>query len=603
MNLDIFKLTRTIILVGLIFCVIVLINRFELQAQNTRVVNSINVEISSFAEPLSDVEYWQYDPKGNLIKYDLFQNSGNGHITRNFQLGKSSDERDGCVVVEQGRRKGTCEDGLYRFDLKSTDAPGNASEISTTYIERDTVKPFEPTISNPYICGLNICIKAKGEPGSKFMVNGLDSGILSQSEQEFVILWNWKYSVKYEFEIWAMDIAGNESMKTKRNLVTPRLALGSGTQDIHSGINGDSLVDPNTIIGELTTFQQLGKARQFKVKWLNIPKPQIINVSTTLHGQINIWGINLYPNQIAGKIRIESLPENDQHLANMELAAKSACLSKQTVINTLISLFGNNHAFNQCFNTFINKEIYTEVDLQVNESNYGAVKVDSIIITSNCILKHICNEISPLFLENKYIERGKWQYDSNVTALKLGTEMFPIGLYKFKFTYKSKTTLLESLNYLQSESSKNIITAINTNNKVKIYDYFWSRTISPVSDQSCTGYSISSVYGWRVFDASYHDGVDIAKIGGCVISAINAGKVIYAGWENLSGFTVKIDHENDVITYHYHLEDIYVSEGQRVNAGDQIGYMGSTGNSTGTHLHFTIKVNGVTINPTTFFIF
>src|SRR5690606_17110685 len=207
---------------------------------------------------------------------------------------------------------------------------------------------------------------------------------------------------------------------------------------------GDSLVDPNTIIGELTTFQQLGKARQFKVKWLNIPKPQIINVSTTLHGQINIWGINLYPNQIAGKIRIESLPENDQHLANMELAAKSACLSKQTVINTLISLFGNNHAFNQCFNTFINKEIYTEVDLQVNESNYGAVKVDSIIITSNCILKHICNEISPLFLENKYIERGKWQYDSNVTALKLGTEMFPIGLYKFKFTYKSKTTLLES---------------------------------------------------------------------------------------------------------------------------------------------------------------
>lgn len=84
MNLDIFKLTRSIILVGLIFCVIVLINRFELQAQNTRVVNSINVEISSFAEPLSDVEYWQYDPKGNLIKYDMFQNSGNGYVIRNF---------------------------------------------------------------------------------------------------------------------------------------------------------------------------------------------------------------------------------------------------------------------------------------------------------------------------------------------------------------------------------------------------------------------------------------------------------------------------------------------------------------------------------------
>lgn len=79
--------------------------------------------------------------------------------------------------------------------------------------------------------------------------------------------------------------------------------------------------------------------------------------------------------------------------------------------------------------------------------------------------------------------------------------------------------------------------------------------------------------------------------------ASDNGTIVEAGWKGGYGNAVVIDHGNGTRTLYGHLSSINVKKGQVVEKGQKIGVMGSTGNSTGTHLHFEIHVNGSHINP------
>ena len=92
-------------------------------------------------------------------------------------------------------------------------------------------------------------------------------------------------------------------------------------------------------------------------------------------------------------------------------------------------------------------------------------------------------------------------------------------------------------------------------------------------------------------------GIDIDNKIGTPIYAYKAGTVIYAKWQNSYGYIVKIQHSGGIITYYAHLSAFNVKEGDTVSAGQKIAEMGSTGWSTGPHLHFEIRVNNVPINP------
>ncbi len=96
-----------------------------------------------------------------------------------------------------------------------------------------------------------------------------------------------------------------------------------------------------------------------------------------------------------------------------------------------------------------------------------------------------------------------------------------------------------------------------------------------------------------------HTGVDIAGCGyGSNIYASAAGQVVKVKWGNTGyGYHVIINHGDGIQTLYAHMSNIYVKQGQYVNQGDIIGAMGSTGNSTGTHLHFEIRINGQYVNP------
>lgn len=97
-----------------------------------------------------------------------------------------------------------------------------------------------------------------------------------------------------------------------------------------------------------------------------------------------------------------------------------------------------------------------------------------------------------------------------------------------------------------------------------------------------------------------HKGIDIAASNGTTIVAAADGKITYSGWMSGYGNLIIITHENGIQTYYGHCSKLYVSEGKEVSAGDKIAAVGSTGYSTGNHLHFEIRKNGTQINPQTY---
>ncbi len=110
--------------------------------------------------------------------------------------------------------------------------------------------------------------------------------------------------------------------------------------------------------------------------------------------------------------------------------------------------------------------------------------------------------------------------------------------------------------------------------------------------------TITSRFGERSsIRVSNHTGLDIAAPRGTPIKAAASGTVTFSGRSGSYGYMVVIIHENGIQTYYAHCSKLYVSTGTYVNQGDVIAAVGSTGNSTGNHLHLEIRVNGVAYNP------
>ena len=126
--------------------------------------------------------------------------------------------------------------------------------------------------------------------------------------------------------------------------------------------------------------------------------------------------------------------------------------------------------------------------------------------------------------------------------------------------------------------------------------------IWPLPDNSY----VTSVFGWRAKYGRYHYGTDIAAPVGSRIVAMADGVVTYVGWPGTAyhwayGKMIVIDHGNGYQTRYGHLNGFNSHIGQRVTAGQVIGYTGNTGRSSGPHLHFEIRVNGVPKDPLNYF--
>lgn len=112
---------------------------------------------------------------------------------------------------------------------------------------------------------------------------------------------------------------------------------------------------------------------------------------------------------------------------------------------------------------------------------------------------------------------------------------------------------------------------------------------------------ITSPYGYRTHPiwgtTIYHSGIDIGVDEGTPVHAADGGTVAWSGWMGGYGYAVVIDHGNGMSTLYAHNSEVAVSEGQDVGKGQVVAYAGSTGNSTGPHVHFEVRISGDPVDP------
>ncbi len=139
--------------------------------------------------------------------------------------------------------------------------------------------------------------------------------------------------------------------------------------------------------------------------------------------------------------------------------------------------------------------------------------------------------------------------------------------------------------------------AENTGEEVRTQNYDGGQFVWP-----CPSYTrISSDYGYRIHPTlgveKFHNGVDMAASAGSAILAAYGGTVVSASYNSTMGNYVMIDHGDGLFTIYMHASQLLVSAGQKVEAGAQIALVGSTGRSTGPHLHFSVRLNGSYVSP------
>jgi len=134
-----------------------------------------------------------------------------------------------------------------------------------------------------------------------------------------------------------------------------------------------------------------------------------------------------------------------------------------------------------------------------------------------------------------------------------------------------------------------------TSNAVAVIEKLINPSKAPASNSTLlwptVGHRITQYYSWR------HTAVDIANHVGTPLYAAADGTVVFSGWSTGYGNNIVIDHGNGMKTRYAHASKLFVKVGDSVDRGDQIAAMGSTGWSTGPHIHFEVMVNGVKLNP------
>lgn len=190
--------------------------------------------------------------------------------------------------------------------------------------------------------------------------------------------------------------------------------------------------------------------------------------------------------------------------------------------------------------------------------------------------ENILNELKAKDSNNK---------DNITYALKYNTELK---------TFTDTATAVADL-YIEKPKivKKPVSTKVNTSANVD----FSNTTLGIALIKPING-TISSRFGVRSsIRSSIHTGLDIAASKGTPIKAAADGTVVYSGRKGSLGNLVVLDHGNGVETYYAHCNSLVATVGEIVEQGEVIAYVGSTGNSTGPHLHLEIRVNGVAKNP------
>ncbi|HKL75050.1 MAG TPA: M23 family metallopeptidase [Halanaerobiales bacterium] len=195
----------------------------------------------------------------------------------------------------------------------------------------------------------------------------------------------------------------------------------------------------------------------------------------------------------------------------------------------------------------------------------------------------------------KIKENNNYIYHKNIKVLKGN---FPESWIKVSEDKEKLVRPDEEDKALQKklkEDREKVAKARRNSSSHKLYEnaFIWPLQGTISTDFGATRYVNGSLQ-------SRHSGIDIAAPTGTIVKATNTGIVTLAANLTVTGNTVIIDHGHNIFSAYAHLNKMNVQNGEKVNKGDKIGEIGSTGFSTGPHLHWTIKVSNIFVNPKVF---
>ena len=224
------------------------------------------------------------------------------------------------------------------------------------------------------------------------------------------------------------------------------------------------------------------------------------------------------------------------------------------------------------------------------------------------LINSLSNEYSNLKKNMVLLNREQKELDEYKKKLDFQTKYYNSLLEKRKFLlaqYNEKISKIkQDIDYYEDikkdkeeELRKYIVSrqSLNIGLRYKGGRFLWPTNSNLIT--SYFGYRVHPIYG----NTRFHSGIDIGASYGAPIYAAESGRVILASWYDGYGYCIVIDHGDGVSTLYAHCSSIIVREGQYVSKGTIIGYVGSTGNSTGPHLHFEVRINGNPVNPLNYF--
>lgn len=265
--------------------------------------------------------------------------------------------------------------------------------------------------------------------------------------------------------------------------------------------------------------------------------------------------------------------ENVAFVAINELPKYKLCLIKRNTESC------DNKLFDEIKSDGMNYYRYYAISENQEEKYYVKTFSEAENIVNNLKEKNSSN-IDAITISEKYETELKPMTDVDTVVSSLYVEPKPVEVATKK-TSKTISTV--------SSSSKAVNTSRNMSSANTALGVSLIRPVQGI---------ISSRFGERSsIRSGAHTGLDLAIAAGTPISAAASGTVSFAGWKGSYGWLIVINHTNGVQTYYGHCSKLYVSEGQSVTQGQVIGAVGSTGNSTGPHLHFEVRVNGIAYNP------
>ncbi len=288
---------------------------------------------------------------------------------------------------------------------------------------------------------------------------------------------------------------------------------------------------------------------------------------------------------------------------------------KVTLNDKFIGYFSNEEEFEEVYNTLVLEKEQIDPNVKVYldaEPAFTTCYIRDTLISSQNVYTSLRAEVKTEYTIYNVAINGekKMTFNSQDDANKYVT-----NLKKEVPKVKSEVTVekVPSIGEMTSiELADNIVKDVVSRNKVVVVPTVTIKrtattTTANVSSATAnvaaaqggiwptTARYISSPFGYR--GNSIHTGMDIAGRSGDPIYAYKSGLVTFSGWSGAYGNLVKVDHGNGVMTYYAHCSALLVSAGDTVEMGQTIAKEGTTGNSTGNHLHFEIRINGAPVNP------